>query len=97
MTSDEYGEREMVAGQPEIAHGPAHAALGPSSPRSYSSFVTRDSSLVRAPEFPAGAGPWLNGPPLTLRGLRGAVVLLDFWKSWSQYVPARPALPLHQR
>src|SRR5437763_7935936 len=69
----------MVAGQPETAPGPAHAALRPSSPRAHSSFVTRHSSLVRAPEFPAGAGPWLNGPPLTLRGLRGAVVLVDFW------------------
>ncbi|HET8627586.1 MAG TPA: redoxin domain-containing protein [Thermomicrobiales bacterium] len=34
---------------------------------------------VRAPEFPAGAGPWLNGPPLALGGLRGGVVLVEFW------------------
>jgi thiol-disulfide isomerase/thioredoxin len=34
---------------------------------------------VRAPEFPAGA-QWLNtAQPLTLAGLRGKVVLLDFW------------------
>ena len=37
--------------------------------------------LGRAPDF-AGAGPWLNTPdgrPLTLAGLRGRVVLVDFW------------------
>lgn len=34
---------------------------------------------VRAPEFPAGL-EWLNvGQPLSLLGLRGKVVLLDFW------------------
>ena len=37
--------------------------------------------LGSAPDF-AGAGPWLNRPggrPLTLAGLRGRVVLVDFW------------------
>ena len=31
-----------------------------------------------APEF-AGIAEWLNSPPLTIRGLRGKVVLIDFW------------------
>jgi cytochrome c biogenesis protein CcdA/thiol-disulfide isomerase/thioredoxin len=31
-----------------------------------------------APDF-AGIAEWLNGPPLTMRGLRGKVVLIDFW------------------
>ncbi len=36
-------------------------------------------SLVRAPEFPAGL-TWLNSDkPLSVKGLRGKVVLLDFW------------------
>ncbi len=31
-----------------------------------------------APEF-AGISGWLNSPPLTMAGLRGKVVLIDFW------------------
>jgi len=34
---------------------------------------------VRAPEFPKGV-TWLNSPPLTLKQLRGKVVLVDFWE-----------------
>jgi len=36
------------------------------------------ASSIRAPEFPAGL-TWLNSQPLSMRGLRGKVVLLDFW------------------
>jgi cytochrome c biogenesis protein CcdA/thiol-disulfide isomerase/thioredoxin len=32
----------------------------------------------KAPEF-AGITAWLNSPPLTMRALRGKVVLVDFW------------------
>ena len=36
-------------------------------------------NLVRAPEFPAGL-TWLNtDKPLSIKGLRGKIVLLDFW------------------
>jgi len=34
--------------------------------------------LARAPEF-TGLGPWHNSPPLTLKELKGRVVLVDFW------------------
>lgn len=34
--------------------------------------------IVRAPEL-AGLGQWFNSDPLTLEGLRGKVVLVDFW------------------
>ena len=30
-----------------------------------------------APEL--GGEPWINSPPLTLSGLRGRVVLVEFW------------------
>jgi hypothetical protein len=30
-----------------------------------------------APEL--GAGPWINSAPLTMAGLRGRVVLVEFW------------------
>jgi thiol-disulfide isomerase/thioredoxin len=33
---------------------------------------------VTAPEL-TGGGPWINSKPLTVRGLRGKVVLIDFW------------------
>jgi thiol-disulfide isomerase/thioredoxin len=36
------------------------------------------ASSIRAPEFPAGL-TWLNSQPLSMRALRGKVVLLDFW------------------
>ena len=31
-----------------------------------------------APEF-VGTGEWINSPPLTMAGLRGKVVLVEFW------------------
>ena len=34
--------------------------------------------ISQAPEF-VGLGPWHNSEPLTLEGLRGKVVLVDFW------------------
>lgn len=36
-------------------------------------------ALIHAPEFPSGL-EWLNTPrPLSLKELRGKVVLLEFW------------------
>ncbi|MBC7994155.1 MAG: cytochrome c biogenesis protein DipZ [Rhizobacter sp.] len=45
-----------------------------------SSAVQSDSAGLGepAPEF-AGITTWLNSPPLTMQGLRGKVVLVDFW------------------
>ena len=41
--------------------------------------ATRFAGTVNAPDFPAGLN-WLNAErPLSLRDLRGKLVLLDFW------------------
>jgi thiol-disulfide isomerase/thioredoxin len=51
-----------------------------------------------APELPR-TGAWLNSPPLTLAGLRGQVVLIDFW-TWDcvNCVRNAPVIErLHQR
>ena len=39
---------------------------------------SRFAGVVRAPDFPIGLD-WINSEPLTLRQLRGKLVLLDFW------------------
>lgn len=42
--------------------------------------ATQFPGAVRAPEFPPDA-VWFNTEPLTIRQLRGKLVLLDFWTS----------------
>ncbi len=42
-------------------------------------FAFAQEPAGRAPEFPKGI-TWLNSPPLTLKQLRGKVVLVDFWE-----------------
>ena len=39
--------------------------------------VVSESSAAAAPEF--ATGDWINSEPLTLKNLRGRVVLVDFW------------------
>jgi thiol-disulfide isomerase/thioredoxin len=50
----------------------------------------RLGDLGPAPEF-AGVSAWLGSPPLTMAGLRGRVVLIDFWTHtcsiWQRTVP----------
>ncbi|MBC7701123.1 MAG: thioredoxin family protein [Massilia sp.] len=43
-------------------------------------FVTTDAQRTypTAPEF-TGIDQWLNSPPLSIKALRGRVVLIDFW------------------
>ena len=36
------------------------------------------AGAVRAPDFPAGL-TWFNSEPLSIRQLRGKLVILDFW------------------
>lgn len=55
------------------------AAAAPSATIAADAPGTSDPDAVAAPEFPAGLD-WINtASPLTIAGLRGKVVLLDFW------------------
>lgn len=59
---------DLRGGEARAASGTAQAAAGADLP-----------VLGDAPEFPDGDRTWLNSRPLTLAGLRGRVVLVDFW------------------
>jgi cytochrome c biogenesis protein CcdA/thiol-disulfide isomerase/thioredoxin len=66
-------EDEKVVQALAVAAARGHAALpGVKTPEL--------AVLGEAPEFASPAQPrWLNSPPLTMAGLRGRVVLVDFW------------------
>jgi thiol-disulfide isomerase/thioredoxin len=55
--------------------------------------VPKAAQLRTEGEFPSlgGATEWLNSPPLTAAGLRGKVVLIDFWTysciNWRRSLP----------
>jgi hypothetical protein len=84
----------------QLFHAAIHA-LAPGAP--IESFVKDDSAVgqmtpgaVRLPiegVLPSfdGATAWLNSPPLTPAGLRGKVVLIDFWTytciNWLRSLP----------
>jgi hypothetical protein len=52
---------------------------------------------IRAPEL-SGAIAWLNVPaPLSLKALRGKVVLLDFWTCGCNCIHILPALKSSNR
>lgn len=65
MDTTAFSRRRLLGGIAALAAAPAFAAPG-------------FTDLGAAPEF-AGITQWLNSPPLTLAGLRGQVVLVDFW------------------
>lgn len=82
---DGDGLRELVfAGQP-----PLPFSLAAKSPQWETSLgkevVPRDvdaASLVDKAAPPLKATEWLGSAPMTLAGLKGKVVLLDFWATW---------------
>ena len=72
-----------VKGTPEIANiGPDEATVQtnspPSTPEPAAVIETGGAVGDQAPEFQAIAN-WINSKPLTMEGLRGKVVLIDFW------------------
>ncbi|BBB27694.1 redoxin domain-containing protein [Amphritea japonica] len=55
---------------------------------SFSANAGKLQTSLPAPEFTqAGTDSWLNSPPLSLKELRGTVVMLDFWTfdCWNCY------------
>jgi thiol-disulfide isomerase/thioredoxin len=66
----------MLAGLLALAVGSVAAQ---EAPRPEGEPRREDELRIPAPEFPGGV-KWLNSPPLTLAGLKGKVVLLDFWE-----------------
>lgn len=65
MDTNALSRRQLLGGLAALAAGSAFAAPG-----------LYDHGA--APEF-TGITNWVNSPPLTLGGLRGQVVLVDFW------------------
>jgi cytochrome c biogenesis protein CcdA/thiol-disulfide isomerase/thioredoxin len=62
-------EGAMMSGGPNMMMAPGDAAKGPAAGLPVEG---------RAPSL-AGAVEWLNSPPLSVEGLKGKVVLVDFW------------------
>ena len=54
----------------EKLYGPSYAKPSPTT-------IDLDAEATTAPEFASGA--WINSEPLTLKDLRGKVVLVEFW------------------
>ncbi len=71
----------MIARRSCFALLAAATMIGAASPRHLARAADTDGQLGHygpAPDF-AGISHWLNSPPLTIAGLRGKVVLIDFW------------------
>jgi cytochrome c biogenesis protein CcdA/thiol-disulfide isomerase/thioredoxin len=70
--------------QPKTADAPSSSVVmngGPGMMMSAKPEMQAAANLPVEGTFPplAGAVEWLNSPPLTVEGLRGKVVLIDFW------------------
>ena len=77
---DSASAQDALAGLRGSGHGARFAAAGTPPPETTDERLDLPI-LGRAPEF-VGNEHWFNTPgdrPLTLRGLRGRVVLVDFW------------------
>lgn len=66
----------MASSLKKIASFAALSVVIAAQPASAGKLVLADRGA--APEF-SGISTWLNSPPLTMKDLRGKVVLVDFW------------------
>jgi thiol-disulfide isomerase/thioredoxin len=83
-----------VAGVPGEAKHLGALGMAGSGATAGSNIPSIDSdSLVTAPEFAGGV--WINSDPLTLKSLRGRVVLVEFWTFGCYY--CRKTLPALKR
>ena len=71
----------LAAGTTTTTTSPHASSASPQKPAAFMANKTNLPNLGRAPDF-TGITAWFNTPgnqPLTLRQLRGKVVLIDFW------------------
>jgi cytochrome c biogenesis protein CcdA/thiol-disulfide isomerase/thioredoxin len=80
------GSNAMMSGAPAMTGAPAMAGApamtgGPGMMMSNKAATQASDALPIEGVLPSlsGATEWLNSPPLTPEGLRGKVVLIDFW------------------
>jgi cytochrome c biogenesis protein CcdA/thiol-disulfide isomerase/thioredoxin len=80
LASTDRIEQSLIGGiRPQGANGTTPA--GEPTDTAMKAAATGPGGLAVEGELPAlsGATSWLNSPPLTREGLRGKVVLIDFW------------------
>ena len=83
----EQGLLDRLRSTPESPRSPAMMAGGAAMSAGSSTMAMKAIPVAHAEELPvegtlpslAGAVQWLNSPPLTAEGLKGKVVLIDFW------------------
>ena len=69
------GEGNLSTASSSVASVPSVTSVSSSTMTPVQSDLPK---ISRAPEF-TGLGPWHNSPALTMAGLKGKVVLIDFW------------------